>query len=218
MMINLKKIAVILPVLILSSIILRVYYFHQYQVSNTSRFTALIFTVLLFYAWVIISTLRRRQDSFFDFLVQSSYFVYIFSVLTLTGYFILFNHVSGHGWWQKVLERVNNKEHVNLTPFVFMKGRHPFNFEVVGNFVMLLPLGIYLPLLYKKIKGFFSVTFVAMMVSVSIELMQLATNTRVTDIDDVILNTAGASLGFILYFIIYTGVVKPMTLNVANSY
>ena len=84
---------------------------------------------------------------------------------------------------------------------------------------MLLPLGIYLPLLYKKIKGFLSVTFVAMMGSVSIELMQLATNVRITDIDDVILNTAGASLGFIIYFIIYTGFIKPLhTSSQVQSY
>jgi glycopeptide antibiotics resistance protein len=208
---NLKKIVVLLPVLIVSCIFLRIYYLQQYEHATHNRLLALVITILLFYAWVISGIIRRRQNSFFDILLQSSYYVYIFSVLTLTGYFILFNQVSAHNWWHKMLERVNRREGVNLQPFMFMKGHRLFSYEVVGNFIMLLPLGIYLPLLYKKIKGFFSVTFVAMMVSVSIELMQLATNVRIADIDDVILNTAGASVGFIIYYIIYVVFIKPLT-------
>ena len=94
--------------------------------------------------------------------------------------------------------------------FLFLKARHLFTYDVVGNFFMLLPLGIYLPLMYRHLKNFFTVTFVAMLVSVSIELMQLSTNFRVTDIDDVVLNTAGAACGFILYFLIQALVGKPL--------
>src|SRR5450432_3660225 len=206
----LKKIIVILPVLIVSCVFLRMHYFRQYERASHNRLLALLATVLLFYAWVAIGTIRRKQNTFFDILVQSSFYVYIFSVLTLTGYFILFNQVSSHDWWHKMLERVTRRDGVNLEPFIFMKGHHLFSYEVVGNFIMLLPLGIYLPLLYKKTKGFFSVTFVAMMVSVSIELMQLATNVRITDIDDVILNTAGASLGFIIFLVINAVIIKPL--------
>ena len=71
-----------------------------------------------------------------------------------------------------------------------------------GNFVMLLPLGIYLPLLYKKLRrpvSFFVVTVICFLTSVGIELLQLATSYRSTDVDDVVLNTAGACCGFIIY-------------------
>jgi glycopeptide antibiotics resistance protein len=70
---------------------------------------------------------------------------------------------------------------------------------------MLLPLGIYLPLLYKKLRklsGFFTVLLISFLVSVGIELLQLATNYRSTDVDDVILNTSGACAGFFLYQLI----------------
>jgi glycopeptide antibiotics resistance protein len=207
---KLKKIVVFMPVFIVSCIFLGMHYFRQYEHATPKRLVALIVAILLFYAWAAVGIFRRRQDSFYDMLLQASFYVYIFSVLTLTGYFILFNQVSAHNWWHKMLERVNRRDGVALQPFIFMKGHHLFSYEVIGNFIMLLPLGIYLPLLYKKIKSFLSVTLVAMMVSVSIELMQLATNVRVADIDDVILNTAGASLGFIIYFLIYTLFIKPL--------
>jgi glycopeptide antibiotics resistance protein len=207
---NLKKIIVIMPVLIVSCVFLRIHYFHTYQHATHNRLVALILAIILFYVWVTVGIIRRKQRTVVDIVLQSSFYVYIFSVLTLTGYFILFNQVSAHNWWHTMLERVNKRDGVNLQPLIFMKGHRLLSYEVVGNFIMLLPLGIYLPLLYPKIRSFFSVTFVAMLVSVSIELMQLATNVRITDIDDVILNTAGASLGFIVYLIIYTLIIKPL--------
>jgi glycopeptide antibiotics resistance protein len=74
--------------------------------------------------------------------------------------------------------------------------------QVIGNLVMLLPLGIYIPLLFPKLSGFFRIFIICLLVSVSIELMQLITNVRSTDIDDVILNTSGAVVGYIIYKLI----------------
>jgi glycopeptide antibiotics resistance protein len=198
---GLKKIVVFLPVLAAGLVFLRVQYFRHHQPTNPNRLLLMMLAVLVFYAWVFAGILRRKQASFFDVILQASFYVYIFSVLTLTGYFSLFNQLSGHGWWQKMLRRVQTGDGVNLHPLAFMKGHHLFSYEVVGNFIMLLPLGVYLPLLYKNLKGFLPVTFMALLLSVSIELMQLATNVRVTDIDDVILNTAGASVGYVAFIL-----------------
>ncbi len=199
-----------MPVLVLSCVYIYLYHFHQFRHLAGRRPFALIVSLLLFYCWVVIGIKKRKQESATDILVQSSFYVFIFSVLTLTGYFIFFNEVSAHNWWQNMAHRVNVKDGVNLTPFLFLKARHLLKYETVGNFFMLLPLGIYLPLMYKRTRDFLSVVFVAMLVSVCIELMQLATNSRVTDIDDVILNTSGALVGFIFYFIFYRLMIKPM--------
>lgn len=206
---SIKKIAVFLPVLLVGCKFLYSQYAHQYEQANARRLIMLILAIVLFYAWVAIGIIRRKQNSGFDLLLQSSFYVYIFGVLSLTGYFIFFNQVSSHDWWGKMIERVNNKDGVSFDAFKFLKGRHLLRFETVGNFIMLLPLGIYLPLLYTNLKNFFTVTFVAFLVSVSIELMQLITNVRITDVDDVILNTSGASAGFILYYIFFRLIVNP---------
>jgi len=207
---HVKKIAVILPVLVISCVYAYMNHLQRFQHISGKRLFALIASVLLFYVWVAAGIRKRRQHSFFDVLVQSSFYVYVFSVLTLTGYFVLFNQVSVHDWWHKMIQRVDTRDGVNLTAFVFMRARHVLNYEVVGNAIMLFPLGIYLPLLYRNINNLFAVTFTAMLVSVSIELMQLASNFRITDIDDVILNTAGASAGFIIYCVLRAFVLKPL--------
>jgi glycopeptide antibiotics resistance protein len=123
-------------------------------------------------------------------------------VLTLTGYFILFREVAAQGWWHGVLHRIQTKERINLHPFIMFKQFRIGSTQVIGNLVMLLPLGIYIPLLFPKLSGFFRVFIICLLVSVSIELMQLITNVRSTDIDDVILNTSGAVVGYIIYKLI----------------
>jgi glycopeptide antibiotics resistance protein len=75
----------------------------------------------------------------------------------------------------------------------------------LGNLLLLMPLGIYLPLLYKKCSGLLQVSFCSLVISIVIELLQLATSYRSADIDDVLLNTLGASIGYLAFI-----TLKPM--------
>ena len=204
-----RKIAVIVPVVMVSTIY-AASHIQQVQQEGHRRMAVLVGSLLLFYAWVFTGIIRRKQDSFFDMLVQASFYVFLFSVLTLTGYFIFFNEVSAHGWWHRVVQRVITRDGVNLKAFLFLRPKNIFTYDVVGNFFMLFPLGTYLPLLYRRIKNIFTVTLTAMLVSLSIELMQLATNFRISDINDVILNTTGAAIGFIVYLLVRKLLVKPL--------
>ena len=108
--------------------------------------------------------------------------------------------------------RINTHDRVNLEPFKTIDIYRTFGKQVVGNFVMLLPLGIYLPLLYTRLRkayNFFAVLLICFMVSVGIELLQLATSYRSADIDDVILNTLGGCTGFIIYLLIKATIIGP---------
>ena len=117
---HVKKIAVILPVLVISCVYAYMNHLQRFQHISGKRLFALIASVVLFYVWVAAGIRKRRQHSFFDVLVQSSFYVYVFSVLTLTGYFVLFNQVSVHDWWHKMIQRVDTRDGVNLTAFVFI--------------------------------------------------------------------------------------------------
>jgi len=202
MKIWLKKLIVILPVIIVSLLYLRVLYHESYSHSSFKRIAGLMVSVAFLYTWVIYVALRRKQDNFFQVLIQSSFFVYVFFVLQLTGYFILFKEVSSNDWWDRMNHRIDTNDHVNFTFFDTINRYDTFDRQVAGNFIMLFPLGIYLPLLYRKFRkftGFFAVLLISFLVSLGIEILQLATNYRSTDVDDVLLNTLGACLGFIVY-------------------
>jgi len=95
--------------------------------------------------------------------------------------------------------RIERRDHVNLQLFKMFKIYKMVSKQVVGNFVMLLPLGIFLPLLYKRIFNFFAVFLVSLLASTTIELLQLVTSFRSADVDDIFLNTMGACAGFLIY-------------------
>ncbi len=73
--------------------------------------------------------------------------------------------------------------------------------NILGNIMLFFPLGVFLPVLSKKYYSLKKVTIFAMLCSSSIEISQLVSRLyeiyRVVDIDDVILNTTGAVLGFL---------------------
>jgi len=196
---------VILPVVIVSMFYFRVLYHESYSDTSFKRIAGFVLSIGLLYAWIIFVTIRKKQDNFFQVAIQSSFFVYIFAVLQLTGYFILFREISSQDWWDKMNHRIEIHDHVNFEPFKTIGIYKTFDKQIVGNFVMLLPLGIFLPLIYirlRKAYNFFAILLISFFVSVGIELLQLATSYRSTDIDDVILNTIGACTGFLIYQLI----------------
>ena len=196
-----KKLSILLLVVLLG-----IFYFHDhpdiYRHVRNKRLVFLALSLFLLYGWMFVEVMMRRQRNFFDVATQASYFLYIFMVLTLTGYFILFREVSANGWWEKMMLRVDRKDHVNLELFKIFDIYQLSSTQIVGNLVLLLPLGIYQPMLYKKLSSLFAVLVVSLLASTTIELLQLITRRRSADVDDILLNTIGACCGFIIYKIV----------------
>jgi glycopeptide antibiotics resistance protein len=79
--------------------------------------------------------------------------------------------------------------------------------NVGGNILLLMPLGFFAPIVWNKAKGFKAVTLLGLVMSITIELLQLLESFgggwgRVTDIDDVICNVVGAIIGYLIYVLI----------------
>lgn len=100
-----------------------------------------------------------------------------------------------------------NPDRINLEPFnkiietqiLVENGNISYLFiEVFGNICMFIPIGFFLPLLWKRFKNPFLTVFVCLFISFSIETIQLILP-RGTDVDDIILNTSGGLIGYILY-------------------
>jgi glycopeptide antibiotics resistance protein len=213
---TLKKLLVILPVMIVSLFYFRVLYHENYSGASFKRVVGLVLSILLLFAWIIFVTIRRKQNSLLQVAVQASFFIYVFAVLQLTGYFILFKEVSAHGWWDKMNQRIETHDRVNLEPFKTIDIYQTWSKQIIGNFVMLLPLGIYLPLIFKRLRkayNFFVVLLICFLVSVGIELLQLATSYRSTDVDDVMLNTLGGGAGFLIYQLIKAIAIPKQSLT-----
>lgn len=92
---------------------------------------------------------------------------------------------------------------LNLTPLTFTYQRYDgWQVNVIGNVGMFIPVGIILPICFKKLKNVFTVTLAGFGLSLFIELSQLLLYDHSTDIDDLILNSTGALIGAIIYFLV----------------
>ena len=203
---SLKKFIVIIPVVLLGFFYLRDNYEEFNRRVSEKRLLFLGMSFFILYAWIFFETIRRKQNSLFAILTQSSFFLYIFMVLSLTGYFILFREISVNNWYENMIMRIEREDHVNLELLKMFRIYEFSNKQIMGNLVMLFPLGIYIPLLYPRLSGFFAVVFISLLFSLLIESFQLVTRFRSADVDDVLLNTLGACVGFLVFIIVKKGV------------
>lgn len=113
------------------------------------------------------------------------------------------------------LHKVPSAQDINLVPFKstlnaihhLMSMHQRFKLSMLfentpGNIVLFLPLGFLLPLIAKKTDSFLGILFTGLFCSAAIEFIQYIERSfavyRSVDIDDVILNTLGALLGWIM--------------------
>ena len=102
----------------------------------------------------------------------------------------------------------------NFTPFReisrFIKyrdvvGLDAFLINIVGNVVVFMPFGFFIPGLEKRKLGpflnFLKITAFGFLFSLMVETIQLVSKVGCFDVDDLILNTVGVALGCVCYSI-----------------
>jgi len=93
----------------------------------------------------------------------------------------------------------------NLVPFhtlaIYLRnlGSEFWLRNLFGNLALLLPLGLLGPIALPALDRWWRVALLAFLVSTAIELTQLAVPDRSADIDDVLVNVAGALIGYVLF-------------------
>ena len=103
----------------------------------------------------------------------------------------------------------------NLIPFKtiipYLSGKNGFlipMINIVGNIAALVPAGFLIPFIYLKM-NWRKTLFLALLLGLSIETIQLILNIGIFDIDDVILNALGVMIGF-WKFNLYQGFPKSI--------
>ena len=85
---------------------------------------------------------------------------------------------------------------LNLIPFIDIVNS-PFAYmkNTILNIILFIPMGFFVPAVWKNYRSLKTMFFMGLAVSLGIELLQIFTF-RLTDIDDLITNTAGTVLGY----------------------
>lgn len=74
--------------------------------------------------------------------------------------------------------------------------------NLAGNVIMFVPLGALTPCIWGKLQKFWRHFLCMVLIIVGIELLQLVTLLGSCDVDDLILNLVGTTIGYILWWIV----------------
>lgn len=125
-----------------------------------------------------------REQNIFHITAVFVFCYYLFGILTVTG----IGYTSTISFHPKI----------SLIPFLgIINGL----IDTVLNLVLFVPLGFFLPLLYKKYHHIKTVILTGFLFSLSIEIAQMF-GWGLTDINDLIINTAGTCLGYFIYYLL----------------
>lgn len=140
-----------------------------------------------------VNNKRRRIFACILFIL---YFVILF-------YFLFFSEKMGRTYSERAY-------HYNLVPFKeinrFLTYRRALGMKavmlnIVGNIAAFVPLGILLPVFSMQCEKLWRTVLYSFELSFLVEVLQLVFRVGSFDVDDLILNTLGGLLGFLLHFI-----------------
>lgn len=100
-------------------------------------------------------------------------------------------------------------DRIFLVPFSSSQVIMPY----VLNIIMTIPLGFLLPLIWKQFRTIKKVALSGFLLSLCIELSQLFTQSRNTTTDDLIMNTLGAIIGYLIFKAFFHIILKKIAMK-----
>ena len=170
------------------------------QISYT--FMVILITML----WLIVRTVIWTKQKQIDWKRELLLILVYICIIVVTRFtFCPFGKVDG-----KIQPLVFYKDNwfpfrINWLPFVYLFDYPIFSealLNFIGNTAMFIPVGIIWPIVFKKLDTPAKIITAGVGYSLCIEILQLPFYDRVSDVDDLILN----SLGYIIGYGIYAGV------------
>ena len=138
--------------------------------------------------YVLIQTKGfHRRTNFIHMIWVFIFLYYVYLVLETTG--------IGTIWEIGLYPGMKLQEEINLIPF-----RDGISLSMILNVVMFMPLGFLLPLLWKEYQSLVRTAIIGFCFSCGIAFCQLF-NRRVSDVDDLLMNTLGAILGWLIWIV-----------------
>lgn len=71
--------------------------------------------------------------------------------------------------------------------------------NLLGNIAAFMPMGFLTPIAFPAVRSFKCVFFVTCLSTILVEITQYLTRSGISDIDDILLNTAGGILGYLFF-------------------
>lgn len=139
-----------------------------------------VFIVPVIALYCLILAKRDRKQTLLHISALCIFCYYLFGILTVTGI----------GFTKSMIFSPN----LSLTPFI---GMITGPIDTMLNVILFVPMGLFLPLLYKKYNSIKAVALTGFMFSLSVEIVQMF-GWGSSDVNDLITNTIGTCLGYFI--------------------
>lgn len=184
---------------------------------DTFDYNYVLLYAIILVGWIVFRAVRLIRAGKVDFwreVTVTLFFVYLVVLSYQT--FAPFNFYVAGGW----------RREPNLVPLTSLlrsirvgmsyQGNSEFEhfyqalvlLNFLGNVAVFIPIGIFLPVLFKRVQTWWGVMLGGLLISLSIETVQTFLPERVFDIDDLILNTTGALVGYWIFRLL--GLIRPL--------
>jgi len=160
-------------------------------------FFSVIALCLIFQLAFLRKAIQRdgNRVSVWHFIWVYVFLFYLMLVYQVTG--------IGNAWIIGRYPTLIRPEEIHLVPFGAFSGVQ----ASLLNILLTVPFGFLLPLIWKSFRRFWVVTGLGFLLSLLIELSQLL-NRRASTVDDLIMNTLGAALGYLIFKLIYLAFMR----------
>jgi len=137
-------------------------------------------------------------------------FVLLILYLVLLTYYLFFAEAMGRTPDSRTEYSYNLVLFKEIKRFIVHRdilGNKAVALNLAGNVVAFMPFGFILPEVWDQLNKWYTITILGFLFSLGIEIAQLTARVGSFDVDDLLLNTIGALIGYVA-FVIAKGVWK----------
>lgn len=183
-----------------------VYFNNQQYIAQNINMTLLVVILSIFFlAYYTFTTTRQRTFSWYQFLGRIILSIYL---VTVTGCTLTFYKWSSLDSYLAVIKGYGTFGKVSFAHLSLFNSNHVALswYQMIGNLVLLMPLGFIAPFIFPKWREFFRVIPKIFLTTLMIEMIQgistfLYLSNRIFDINDLAVNTTGGVIGYFLYLV-----------------
>lgn len=150
----------------------------------TRSLSGFIFTFPIIILYYLFLGKAKRKQTYLHIIAAVVFCYYLLGILTVTGI----------GFTKSVKFSPN----LSFIPFI---GMITGPIDTMLNVILFVPMGLFLPLLYKKYNSIKKVALTGFIFSLSVEIVQMF-GWGSSDINDLITNTIGVCIGYLLSMLI----------------
>ena len=166
-----------------------------YSLKNFELKTVSLIIFVFSFIWLFLSIKKERIYRIFGKILFLLYIVFLIYFLFLAEWYGRTEVTEEYRYNLELFKEIRR-----FLTYREQLGMFTVLANLLGNIMIFVPYGFFISMAGKSM-GFFKILFFSMALSLGVETIQLFTRVGSFDVDDILLNTIGGVLGYILFVV-----------------